>query len=146
MNGLILVRKIFTDTSTIGDLTLDGQFLCNTLEDTVRNFKISGKTAIPAGRYEVIINDSARFHRRMPLLLKVPFFDGIRIHNGNTADQTDGCILVGEKDSAMPNFIGHSRDTFEEVFLKIDLALEREPLFIDIIGGTPLKDFKGIGG
>lgn len=95
---LKLTRKFLTPDSTIGELTINGGFECWTLEDTVRpaGVKIPGKTAIPAGRYEVIINQSARFKRELPLLLKVPNFAGIRIHAGNTSADTEGCILVGQ--------------------------------------------------
>jgi hypothetical protein len=66
------------------------------LEDTVREKKIAGKTAIPEGTYQVIVNRSPKFKRDLPLLLDVPNFEGIRIHRGNTVKDTSGCILVGE--------------------------------------------------
>ena len=86
---------------TISSLTIDGRYLCDVLEDPVRIFgprgegKIKGNTAIPAGIYRVIRTMSPRFKRILPLLLDVPFFDGIRIHPGNTAADTEGCILPG---------------------------------------------------
>src|SRR4051794_1532912 len=104
---LKVIRKQFTDKSTIGDLFINDQFECFTLEDVVRPVKIKGMTAIPAGIYEVVINFSERFRKLLPLLLNVPTFDGIRIHPGNTDKDTEGCILVGQmkqKDS-----IGNSR-------------------------------------
>jgi hypothetical protein len=83
---LELRRKIFSSNSTIGDLFVDGNFECYTLGDIVHDGpKVPGRTAIPEGQYEIIINDSARFKRRMPLLLRVPGFEGVRIHSGNTA-------------------------------------------------------------
>lgn len=85
---------------TIGKLYLDGKYFCDTLEDRVRDpareKKVSGETAIPAGIYEVIVNISPRFRRKLPRLLNVPGFDGILIHRGNVAADTAGCILVGE--------------------------------------------------
>lgn len=66
------------------------------MEDTVREKKIAGKTAIPEGTYQVIVNRSPKFKRDLPLLLDVPNFEGIRIHRGNTVKDTSGCILVGE--------------------------------------------------
>lgn len=142
MKGLTLERKIFTDKSTIGDLSLDGEFLCRTLEDTVRKTKVYGQTAIPSGTYEVIIRDSNRFKRRLPALLKVPYFDGILIHNGNTAEATLGCCLVGQYDPKMPDFIGNSVATLNEIFPKIEEALVKDRLWIDILGGYSFADFE----
>ena len=81
--------------ATTGELYVDGKFVCYTLEDAIRKEKIKGVTAIPAGTYDVIINMSTRFKRLMPLLLNVPDFEGVRIHPGNTAEDTEGCIRVG---------------------------------------------------
>lgn len=94
--NLTLKRVYPTDDYTIGELYIEGEYFCDTLEDTVREKKIAGKTAIPYGKYEVIVNRSPRFKRELPLLLDVPNFTGIRIHRGNTAEDTSGCILVGE--------------------------------------------------
>lgn len=81
---LTINREFYTERSTIGSLAVDGSFHSYTLEDCVRPVKIPGRTAIPAGRYEVIINWSARFKRSLPLLLNVPYFAGVQIHAGNT--------------------------------------------------------------
>ena len=85
---------------TIGRLFVDGKYFCDTLEDRCRDFdkeeKVMNETAIPEGIYEVIVIVSARFKRKLPLLLDVPHFSGIRIHRGNTDKDTSGCILVGE--------------------------------------------------
>jgi len=90
-----LLRDSFSDNCTLGTLSIGNQIF-QTLEDVVRDGpKIPGKTAIPAGSYKVIINWSSRFQKHMPLLLDVPGFDGIRIHSGNTAADTEGCILLG---------------------------------------------------
>ena len=82
---------------TISNLSIDGKFFCHVLEDVVRKDgeKVWGKTAIPAGTYKVILHVSNRFKILMPLLLNVPNFEGIRIHAGNTAADTHGCLLVG---------------------------------------------------
>src|SRR5687768_13656662 len=123
-------RTDFSEQSTIGEMRVDGEFECYTLEDKVRPVKIAGKTAIPAGRYEVIINFSQRFQRQLPLLLKVPDFEGVRIHPGNTPANTEGCILVGEtKDE---NFVGHSRLAFDRLFEKLKVASRTEKIFIEI--------------
>jgi hypothetical protein len=70
------------------------------MEDPVRDLsketKIFGDTAIPYGIYKVEVSMSPKFRRRMPMLLDVPGFRGIRIHAGNNTSDTLGCILVGE--------------------------------------------------
>ena len=103
---LIVVDRLQKDEDvTIGAITIDGDFACWSLEDPVREipgqpvstWKIHGETAIPAGRYKVIVDMSARFKRLLPLLLDVPGYSGVRIHAGNTAADTEGCILVGNE-------------------------------------------------
>ena len=125
-----LERKIFTDESTIGELLIDGSHECLTLEDKVRDKKIKGVTAIPAGSYEILIQQSAKFKRLMPHLQNVPGFDGILIHWGNTAVDTEGCILVGKTKSA--NFIGSSKTAFNELFSKLSAAIATQKIFIEI--------------
>jgi hypothetical protein len=128
---LQLKRKIFTDDSTIGELSIDGVFVCYTLEDKVRDKKIQNVTAIPYGKYEVIINFSNRFQKYMPLLLNVPNYAGVRIHSGNKSADTEGCILVGSSKSL--NFIGNSRATYKSLFAKMKLIEKKEKIFINII-------------
>lgn len=96
---LTLERITYSEEATIGRLFLDNEYYCYTLEDTVRpaGVKVYGKTAIPAGTYKVIVNQSTRFKKLLPLLLDVPGFEGIRIHGGNTADDSLGCILVAKE-------------------------------------------------
>lgn len=97
---LTLKRRYFGEKYTIGSLHLDGTYFCDTLEDRVRNLetevKVKHQTAIPAGRYSIIVNLSPRFNRELPRLLDVPQFEGILIHRGNADADTSGCILVGE--------------------------------------------------
>jgi hypothetical protein len=128
---LRLVRDTFTSNSTIGNLEVEGRFACFTLEDVVRPVKIAGMTAIRAASYEVVVTFSERFQRPMPLLLKVPDFDGIRIHWGNTDKDTDGCILVGRTKGE--DVVGESRAAFATLFGKIDAAAKVEKIFIEII-------------
>jgi hypothetical protein len=118
---LTLVRDTFTPKSTTGRLLVNGTFDCYTLEDTVRKGpKIPGKTAIPAGRYKVIITHSNRFKKNLPLLVNVPGFEGIRIHPGNCDADTEGCILVGF--NRAQDWVGASRLAFNDLFLKINEA------------------------
>jgi hypothetical protein len=93
---LELKRIAFKDAYTIGKLYANDEFVCDTLEDTVREVKVKGKTAIPSGIYDIIVTFSNRFQRSMPLLLDVPNFVGVRIHSGNSSDDTEGCILCGK--------------------------------------------------
>ena len=104
MNIKLLLKRIaLLNKYTIGKLYINGEYFCDTLEDTVRYIdlrtgkgKIKGEKAIPYGTYKVILNVSPRFKRILPRLLNVPFFEGILIHSGNTHKDTEGCILVGE--------------------------------------------------
>ncbi len=114
---LYLKRIHKTEHSTIGELYIDGKFQCYTLEDVEREVKIKNETAIPKGTYKIVITYSNRFKKQLPLLLNVPNFEGIRIHSGNTNHDTEGCILVGQTRSN--DFIGSSRNSFNELFKKI---------------------------
>jgi hypothetical protein len=122
---LKLVRRYFTPTSTIGELYIGEIFECYTLEDTYRIgdiyiVKVPGKTAIPCGAYLVTIDQSARFKCLMPHVLNVPNFEGIRIHPGNSSEDTEGCILVGRVRG--DNTISESRKAFEDLFAKLQMA------------------------
>jgi hypothetical protein len=120
---VIQIKRLYrTNNSTIGELSIDGKFECYTLEDKERDVKIKSETAIPKGTYKVIINQSTRFKRLLPLLLNVPGFAGVRIHSGNTNHDTEGCILVGQV--KLKDAINKSRKAFEILFAKMKLAKE----------------------
>lgn len=104
---------------TVGKLYIDGVYECFTLEDPVRETKILGKTAIPYGTYNVIINQSVRFKRKLPLLLNVKDFVGIRIHPGNSVDDTEGCILVGTS-RTKNGLVLNSVLAFKSLFAKME--------------------------
>lgn len=93
--NLRLVRDVLTPTYTMGQLFDEVGLVCYTLEDAVREVKVPRETAIPYGVYEVRVTMSPRFKVPLPILLNVPNFEGVRIHAGNTKDDTEGCILVG---------------------------------------------------
>lgn len=106
---LTLTRSPSTPLGTLGRLaTFDGKPICDTLEDPVRevageavaNWKVRGATAIPRGTYRVIFSRSPRFGPDTLSLLDVPGFTHIRIHAGNTAADTEGCVLVGSATTA----------------------------------------------
>ena len=118
---LRLIREISTEISTHGVLFIDSRYECFTLEDVVRPEKIAGETAIPAGRYQITITQSPRFRRPLPLLHDVPEFRGIRIHPGNTAVHTAGCLLVGQ--GRATNRVTRSRKAMEALQPKLAKAL-----------------------
>jgi hypothetical protein len=134
---IVVIRKHFTSISTIGELSIDGEPECVTLEDCDRrledgNAKIQDSTAIPRGVYKVIIDPSARFKKLMPRLLNVPGFEGIRIHSGNTAADTSGCILLG-RSIAGPDAISNSRFAYDRFFNRLEAALcAKEEVTIEI--------------
>lgn len=129
MLELNLLRDPSGPVATIGQITIAGAHACYTCEDVVRPIgqKIAGETAIPEGRYRIIVNRSERFSRLagreilLPLLLDVPWFSGVRIHPGNTAAQTEGCILPGL--SRTTSTVGQSRVAFDALFARIQAAL-----------------------
>ena len=139
--NIILQRRPSTQHCTLGELSINGVFECFTLEDVVRevvgesaaDWKIAGETAIPAGRYQVIVNHSAHFGRDLPLLLNVPGFEGIRIHAGNDDKDTEGCILVGKR--ILGEAIADSRDAFVPLFQTIIEALANgEDVWLEVGG------------
>ncbi|MGV0998287.1 MAG: DUF5675 family protein [Fluviibacter sp.] len=111
---------------THGRLYVNDVFRCYTLEDVDRflekgGLKIKGKTAIPRGTYPVVIDWSARFQKQMMHVLNVPLFEGIRIHAGNTAADTEGCILVGGVRG--DEIIYNSRKALEDIFNLVSSAI-----------------------
>lgn len=105
---LTLHRLYLKEDYTIGKLFVDGVYHCDTVEDRVRDLnkdgdlldegeeKVMHETAIPYGRYKVIVNMSPKFKRELPRLLNVPHFEGILMHEGKTAKSSSGCIICGE--------------------------------------------------
>lgn len=141
-----LIRKTFTETSTIGEIRINGMFECYSLEDKDRGLvksmplseikqkKIYAKTAIPEGRYQVVITYSNRFKKYLPLLINVPGFEGIRIHPGNTAADTEGCLLCGTEKGK--NVIINSRAAFNKLFSKLKAVEKKEKIYITITKGV----------
>ena len=130
---LKVLRKHLKSDYTIGELHIDyedgrgWQFFCHTLEDKVRDLnkdgdlkdegeeKVYGQTAIPYGKYKMIVNQSPKFGLS-PLLLDVPHFEYIRIHSGTDADDSSGCLLLGVND--VKGKVTKSKDTFKK-FMEI---------------------------
>ena len=144
---LLVERNWKKEGYTIGKLYVDGEFFCNTLEDKdrglkntmtlaeVKKLKITGTTAIPTGTYSVNMNViSPRYSSKdwyiknchgakMPRLEEVPGFIGILIHPGNTAAETDGCLLVGKND--VKGMVTKSKEYFLQLYNKMYAAYQR---------------------
>lgn len=128
---VVIERKWKKDTYTIGRVFIDGNFFANSMEDRdrgliknmplvdIRRIKVYGETAIPTGKYKVTMTYSPKYKRVMPQIMNVKGFTGIRIHSGNTAADSLGCILLGKNDKV--GWISNSRETckkFEELLNK----------------------------
>lgn len=142
MMKLTLNRIYKGSTYTIGKLYVDGEYFCDTIEDRVRDLpeeeKVYSKTAIPAGKYDVVLNiQSPKYSKRknydwckgyLPRLLNVPYFDGILIHAGNTAEDSAGCILVGENKEK--GKVLNSMATLKQLYKKLKEA--EDQIYIEI--------------
>lgn len=139
---LRLKRIARKNTYTIGHLYVDGEYFCDTIEDTDRGLNQSlpmtvnkklkkrGITAIPTGRYRVTLSVvSPKFSQkpayafcggRLPRLINVPAFDGVLIHIGNTANDTEGCILVGK--NTQVGKVLESTAIFKALYAKLQAA------------------------
>ncbi len=144
---LELKRLWLGEEATIGKLFVDGVEECYTLEDRVREiegkpveeWKVHGKTAIPVGTYRVIIDFSNRYQRRMPHVLDVKGFTGIRFHSGNKAVDTDGCVLTGREKQGDATIL-RSREAFREFFGKLtDVVEEGEEVWLTVTN-EPIVD------
>lgn len=140
---LELKRKALMNTYTIGDLFVNDVFFSNVLEDKVRDFnkdgdlndsgetKVYGETAIPYGIYTIDLTYSNRFKKILPLIENVKGFEGIRIHPGNTAVDTHGCLLVGN--NTEKGKVTDSRKVFEKLMIRLVDAHEmKETITIKI--------------
>ena len=141
---LLLKRIARRDTYTIGHLYVDGKYFCDTIEDKDRglsqalpvtvnkNKKKQGITAIPVGRYRVTLSiQSPRFSKKkqyefcngyLPRLVNVPAFDGVLMHIGNTAKDTEGCILVGK--NTQVGMVTDSTATFKRLYKVLKSSLD----------------------
>ena len=140
--NLKLIRDTFTEKSTQGQLFIDGEFFCYTLEDKDRDLyqqtplqdivrqKVFGETCIPYGTYEVGLTYSNRFKKVMPQIFDVPGFSGIRIHNGNTIEHTAGCPLVGYTKGV--DSVYQSRSAFSRLLTNLFIASTQQKIFIEI--------------
>jgi hypothetical protein len=136
---LILRRQIVSPKSTVGHLSVDNQDEFWTLEPPQTDAK---PRAIPAGTYDVSIRYSPRHKRLIPHVENVPGFEEIEIHTGNTAADTEGCILIGETYSgAQPNTILQSREAFDKLFMTLQYAWDAsEPINLSILDPSQSQD------
>ena len=130
---IIVLRNPSQAGATIGKLFIDGVFTCHTLEDEVREipgepvevWKIPKCTAIPSGVYDVQLKNSPRFGPDTLTLMEVPGFQFIRMHAGNDAQDTDGCILLGLRATDCTLVGGTSRPAVELVKSSVKAALDK---------------------
>ena len=154
---LILKRIALRSEYTIGKLYVDGEYVCDTIEDTVRDLdkdgkfangevKIPGKTAIPYGRYEITMKVKSpkysnfskyswakKYDGYLPRLLNVPHFDGVLMHVGNSALDSEGCIIVGE--NKVVGKVINSVNTFRRLMddYLVPAKKRNERIFISIV-------------
>lgn len=133
--------------ATLGWLYIDGLYTCRTLEDEVREiegtpvstWKIPGVTAIPAGTYRVTLEASEHFGPDTLTLHDVPGFEYIRMHAGNTSDDTKGCLLLGMLATGASLIGGTSRPALALVKGEVQRAIARgESVSIDISNAQAL--------
>lgn len=137
---LTLVRIANRPTYCIGKLYIDGKWFCDVLEDVDRGLddsmseeevlkrKIKGETAIPTGIYQVLLTYSPKYKRIMPLVSNVKGYQGIRIHSGNYATDTEGCLLVGKNTKV--GMVTDSRNTYNALFKRLNQT--KGKIIIDI--------------
>lgn len=152
---ILTLKRIYTCKDyTIGHLYVDGSYICDTLEDTDRmldssmsleqiaKIKVKGMTAIPTGRYKVLMNivspkySKSKYYMnickgRVPRLDNVPGYSGVLIHVGNTAADTEGCLLLGY--NKVKGQVINSKVAFEKVYNKLSIAKSiGQTIYIDI--------------
>lgn len=128
---LLVQREPTNYGATLGKLTVDGVFQCDTLEDEIRevtdrpvlDWKVYGYTAIPQGVYKLTSENSPRFGPDTLTVNQVPGFEAIRIHAGNTDKDTHGCLLVGRRSG--PALIANSRNALAALKAVVLPALKR---------------------
>ena len=149
---ITVTREHFNEICTIGTLTCnaDPELKLYTLEDMDRHLsqtdsidqiktaKVYGQTCIPYGRYELALTFSNKYKRVMPLVVNGPGFEGIRIHSGNKAADTEGCLLVGYEKDILNNQIVQSKAAIAELYQLIDSKSKTEKIFINYVKAKPV--------
>lgn len=126
---LTLKRIANRPTYCIGKLYINGKYFADVLEDTdrgldstmteedIKKIKVKGETAIPTGIYKIILNYSPKFKKVMPLITNVKGYSGVRIHTGNSAKDTEGCLLVGK--NTIVGRLTDSKNTYNALFKRL---------------------------
>ena len=135
-----VVRYILTNEYTVGKMYIDGEYITDTIEDRFREIekkedKVYGVTAIPCGSYPVVLDFSSKYSKMMPHILDVPYFSGIRIHSGNSDEDSLGCLIVGDYCPGVAGgWLKNSRIAYSKVFEKLQQASDKsERIFITIL-------------
>lgn len=139
---ILVKRHTFLKDTTIGDVYVNGEYLCKMLEDTdrdlnqqmtptvIQQLKIWGNTCIPYGTYQVVVSYSNKFKKLLPELINVPGYTGVRLHPGNTHVDTHGCPLPI---TSFQNEVGlESSKAFNKLFTKIKSAQKKQKVFLTI--------------
>jgi len=129
-------RVALKENYTIGHWYIGNHKFCDTIEDKVRDLnkdgdlddegegKVYGETAIPYGKYKMVLAYSPRFKRILPTILNVKGFEGIRVHSGNTAKDSEGCIIVGVNDRK--GWVSNSRNTLDALIKLMEESKQKE--------------------
>lgn len=127
---VLVERFLFEKDCTVGRLYIDGVMKCFTMEDEMRAVKVKGETAIPYGTYELGMRYSPKFSPKfsheMLWVKNVPNFEYVLIHWGNTDDDTDGCLLLGDKIGIIKGqtAVLNSINTYKEIYAIIVKHIE----------------------
>ena len=142
---IVLERKYRNATSTEGNLYINGSWFCHTIEDVVRarpgewkmELKVYAKTAIPYGRYRVMVTYSPKFKRLLTAILDVPDFVGIRIHSGTSENSSAGCLIISYKSDDGPkgdrNRLVKDNRAMDDLCNLVLAAQKKEKVFIEIV-------------
>jgi hypothetical protein len=154
--NILVVRRYKLASRTLGSLSVDGEYICDTLEDVdrgltsemklaeLKTLKVKAETAIPTGTYVVDMNTvSPKYKERetykfidgkVPRLMNVPAYEGVLIHAGNSEDDTEGCVLVGRMNADLNAALGilNSVDAFKRLMAKLQTRKEDEKITITI--------------
>lgn len=138
---LVLERKYKNLDSTEGNLYMNGKWFCDTIEDKVRakpgewktELKVYAKTAIPYGRYPVLVTWSNRFKRMLTGVFNVPDFEGIRIHNGTSENSSAGCIIASYKDDSTNHKLVNDVAAMNDLCKIVEAYQKKEKVWLTIV-------------